>query len=73
MTRTAQIERKTAETEIQLSLALDGAGAGERATGTSTWSSGPAAISTPARTTRSRTLGSASARRWTRRSATGPG
>ena len=33
MTRTAQIERKTAETEIQLSLALDGAGAGERATG----------------------------------------
>jgi imidazoleglycerol-phosphate dehydratase len=33
MTRTAQIERKTAETDIQLSLALDGDGAGERATG----------------------------------------
>jgi imidazoleglycerol-phosphate dehydratase len=33
MTRTAQIERKTAETEIQVSLELDGEGAGERATG----------------------------------------
>ena len=33
MTRTAQIERKTAETEIHLSLGLDGEGAGERATG----------------------------------------
>jgi imidazoleglycerol-phosphate dehydratase len=33
MTRTATIERKTAETEIHLSLGLDGDGAGERATG----------------------------------------
>ena len=33
MTRTAQIERKTAETEIHVSLGLDGDGAGERATG----------------------------------------
>jgi imidazoleglycerol-phosphate dehydratase len=33
MTRTAQIERTTAETQIHLSLGLDGEGAGERATG----------------------------------------
>jgi imidazoleglycerol-phosphate dehydratase len=33
MTRTAQIDRKTAETEIRLSLALDGDGAGARDTG----------------------------------------
>jgi imidazoleglycerol-phosphate dehydratase len=33
MSRTAQIERKTAETQIQVSLALDGEGAGERDTG----------------------------------------
>jgi imidazoleglycerol-phosphate dehydratase len=33
MTRTAEIERKTAETEIHVSLGLDGEGAGERATG----------------------------------------
>jgi imidazoleglycerol-phosphate dehydratase len=33
MTRTAQVARKTGETEIKLSLALDGHGAGERATG----------------------------------------
>jgi imidazoleglycerol-phosphate dehydratase len=33
MTRTAQIDRKTAETDIHLSLALDGEGAGERDTG----------------------------------------
>jgi imidazoleglycerol-phosphate dehydratase len=33
MTRAAQIDRKTAETDIHLSLALDGAGAGERDTG----------------------------------------
>jgi imidazoleglycerol-phosphate dehydratase len=33
MTRGAQIERKTGETEIKLSLALDGHGAGERDTG----------------------------------------
>jgi imidazoleglycerol-phosphate dehydratase len=33
MTRTAQIDRKTAETEIHVSLGLDGDGAGERATG----------------------------------------
>lgn len=31
--RTAEIERRTAETEIALSLALDGTGAGTRATG----------------------------------------
>jgi imidazoleglycerol-phosphate dehydratase len=33
MTRTAQIDRKTGETEIHVSLGLDGDGAGERATG----------------------------------------
>jgi imidazoleglycerol-phosphate dehydratase len=33
MTRTAQIDRKTRETEIQVSLGLDGEGAGERDTG----------------------------------------
>jgi imidazoleglycerol-phosphate dehydratase len=33
MTRAGQIERTTAETEIQVALALDGTGAGERATG----------------------------------------
>ncbi|MGB9184948.1 MAG: imidazoleglycerol-phosphate dehydratase HisB [Solirubrobacteraceae bacterium] len=33
MTRSAQIERKTGETEIELSLELDGQGRGERATG----------------------------------------
>jgi imidazoleglycerol-phosphate dehydratase len=33
MTRTAEIERKTAETEVQVNLALDGIGLGERATG----------------------------------------
>jgi imidazoleglycerol-phosphate dehydratase len=32
MSRIAQVERKTAETEIQLSLGLDGEGAGERDT-----------------------------------------
>jgi imidazoleglycerol-phosphate dehydratase len=33
MTRTAQIERKTAETDVQVGLGLDGDGAGERDTG----------------------------------------
>jgi imidazoleglycerol-phosphate dehydratase len=33
MNRTAQIDRKTAETEVSVSLALDGSGAGERDTG----------------------------------------
>jgi imidazoleglycerol-phosphate dehydratase len=33
MTRTANIERKTGETEVRLSLALDGSGAGSRNTG----------------------------------------
>jgi imidazoleglycerol-phosphate dehydratase len=33
MTRTANVERKTAETEIHVSLGLDGEGAGERETG----------------------------------------
>jgi imidazoleglycerol-phosphate dehydratase len=33
MARTAEIDRKTAETEVHVSLALDGDGAGERATG----------------------------------------
>ncbi len=33
MTRTAEIDRKTAETEIRVTLALDGSGAGERETG----------------------------------------
>ncbi len=33
MTRSAQIERRTAETEIELTLELDGQGRGERATG----------------------------------------
>jgi imidazoleglycerol-phosphate dehydratase len=33
MSRTAQIDRKTGETEIHVSLGLDGEGAGERATG----------------------------------------
>ncbi len=33
MTRSAQIERKTGETEIELTLELDGAGRGERLTG----------------------------------------
>jgi imidazoleglycerol-phosphate dehydratase len=33
MSRTAQIERKTAETEVRVTLALDGTGAGERQTG----------------------------------------
>jgi len=33
MTRTAEIARKTKETDVALSLALDGAGRGERATG----------------------------------------
>jgi imidazoleglycerol-phosphate dehydratase len=33
MTRTAQVDRKTKETEIHVSLGLDGEGAGERATG----------------------------------------
>jgi imidazoleglycerol-phosphate dehydratase len=33
MTRTAQIDRRTGETEIHVSLALNGEGAGERATG----------------------------------------
>jgi imidazoleglycerol-phosphate dehydratase len=33
MTRAAKIDRKTAETEVHVELALDGAGAGERATG----------------------------------------
>jgi imidazoleglycerol-phosphate dehydratase len=33
MTRTAEIERKTAETDVQVNLALDGSGAGVRDTG----------------------------------------
>jgi imidazoleglycerol-phosphate dehydratase len=33
MTRVAEIERKTAETDVQVNLALDGSGAGERDTG----------------------------------------
>ncbi|MDQ2761738.1 MAG: imidazoleglycerol-phosphate dehydratase HisB [Actinomycetota bacterium] len=33
MSRTAQIARKTAETEVEVTLALDGLGAGERDTG----------------------------------------
>ncbi|MEA2159562.1 MAG: imidazoleglycerol-phosphate dehydratase [Solirubrobacteraceae bacterium] len=33
MTRTAEIDRRTGETEIHVELALDGAGAGERTTG----------------------------------------
>jgi imidazoleglycerol-phosphate dehydratase len=33
MTRTAEIERNTAETQVHVSLALDGAGAGARETG----------------------------------------
>jgi len=33
MTRTAEIDRRTGETEIRVQLALDGAGAGERTTG----------------------------------------
>ena len=33
MSRTAHIERKTAETDVSVSLALDGSGAGERETG----------------------------------------
>jgi imidazoleglycerol-phosphate dehydratase len=33
MTRTASFERKTAETDVQVSLALDGSGVGERDTG----------------------------------------
>jgi imidazoleglycerol-phosphate dehydratase len=33
MTRTAEIRRKTAETEVEVSLALDGSGVGERDTG----------------------------------------
>ncbi len=33
MTRAAQIQRQTAETEIDVQLALDGTGAGERSTG----------------------------------------
>ena len=33
MTRTAQITRKTGETDVSLTLGLDGAGAGTRATG----------------------------------------
>jgi imidazoleglycerol-phosphate dehydratase len=33
MTRTATIERKTAETDVRVSLALDGSGAGTRGTG----------------------------------------
>ena len=33
MTRTAQIDRKTAETDVQVALGLDGDGAGERDTG----------------------------------------
>jgi imidazoleglycerol-phosphate dehydratase len=33
MTRTADIERKTQETDVRLSLALDGSGSGERNTG----------------------------------------
>jgi imidazoleglycerol-phosphate dehydratase len=33
MTRAAQIDRKTAETDVHVSLALDGEGAGERDTG----------------------------------------
>jgi imidazoleglycerol-phosphate dehydratase len=33
MTRTAEIERKTGETDVRVSLALDGSGAGERDTG----------------------------------------
>jgi imidazoleglycerol-phosphate dehydratase len=33
MSRTATIERKTAETDVRLSLGLDGSGAGTRATG----------------------------------------
>jgi imidazoleglycerol-phosphate dehydratase len=33
MTRTATIERKTAETEVSVTLALDGSGAGSRGTG----------------------------------------
>ena len=33
MTRSAQIDRKTAETEVNIALSLDGTGAGERDTG----------------------------------------
>jgi imidazoleglycerol-phosphate dehydratase len=33
MARTAEIDRKTAETDVQLTLALEGSGAGERDTG----------------------------------------
>jgi imidazoleglycerol-phosphate dehydratase len=33
MTRVAEIERKTAETDVRVNLALDGSGAGERDTG----------------------------------------
>ncbi|MBV9416794.1 MAG: imidazoleglycerol-phosphate dehydratase, partial [Solirubrobacterales bacterium] len=33
MTRTAQIDRRTGETEVHVALALDGDGSGERETG----------------------------------------
>src|SRR5437763_16679726 len=33
MNRTAQINRKTSETDVQVALTLDGSGAGERETG----------------------------------------
>ena len=88
MTRTSEVSRKTGETDVTLSLGLDGSGAGTRrpasASSTTCSTCSPAtagstsrcrsrATSRPARTTRSRTPASCSARRSTARSATAPG
>ena len=89
MTRTAEVSRKTGETDVSLTLGLDGTGAGTRAhrRRLPRPHARPArppraprpdrrrqpATSRPARTTRSRTPASSSARRSTARSATAPG
>ena len=89
MTRTAEIARATKETDVPLSLALDGTGAGTRATGVGFLDhmldllarhgrldldvAGDRRPARPARTTPPRTRASRSGRRSTRRSATAPG
>ena len=89
MSRTAQLSRKTGETDVQVSLDLDGNLPGRSDTGVGFFDhmldllarhgrlglgvDGPRATSRPGRTTPSRTPASCSARRSTRRSATAAG
>ena len=89
VTRTASIDRKTGETDVSLTLGLSGTGAGARQTGVGFFDHMLDLLARhgrldldgqrhrrprrPARTTRSRTPGSCSGRRSTRRSATAAG